>query len=81
MDHLIRFEFLNHSEIADTLRLMLSAMDLNGPSVFCDTALTFLTRIFNMRLHTAAGVGSDAVKGVCNWLRSLWTAGNTPVIL
>jgi ataxia telangiectasia mutated family protein len=81
MDHLIRFGFLNHSEVVDTLQLMLSAMDLNGPSVFCDTALMFLTRIFNTRLHIAAGLGPDAVKGICTWLRGLWTTGNPPMVL
>jgi ataxia telangiectasia mutated family protein len=51
-------------------------MELNGPSALCDTSLRLLTTLFDKRLHTAAGLGVDSVKGICNWLRSSWTFGN-----
>ncbi|KAH8705423.1 putative phosphotidylinositol kinase Tel1 [Talaromyces proteolyticus] len=76
MEVLLYSELLDYSEIMDSLRLMLASMDLNGPSVFCDTSLMFLTRVFTLRLHTAVGLGLDLVKGVCHWLRSLWIAGD-----
>lgn len=75
METLLRFELLDYSEVTETIRSMLSAVDLNGPSVLCDSSLMLWARIMKMRIHTAAGLGLDASKQICNWLRGLWTIG------
>ncbi|KAL1966845.1 hypothetical protein VTN77DRAFT_3810 [Rasamsonia byssochlamydoides] len=75
METLLRFELLDYSEVTETIRSMLSAVDLNGPSVLCDSSLMLWARIIKMRLHTASGLGLDASKQICNWLRGVWTIG------
>ena len=76
MDTIIRLGLVDLADLTDNIRLMLSSMDLNGPSALCDTSLKLLATLFDKRLHTAAGLGVESVKGVCNWLRSSWTFGN-----
>jgi ataxia telangiectasia mutated family protein len=75
METLLRFELLEYSEITETIRSMLSSVDLNGPSVLCDSSLMLWTRILKMRLHTASGLGLEAAKQISNWLRGVWTIG------
>lgn len=72
----MRLELVESVDIMNSVQSMLSGMDLNGPSTFCDTSLRLLAKIFDRRSHTAAGHGLDSAKGVCNWLRSSWTFGN-----
>ena len=75
LETILRLELIDNAEATDTIRLMLSGMDINGPSALCDTSLLLLARIFNKRLHTAAGLGQDSAKSACNWLRNLWAFG------
>ncbi|EED22945.1 phosphotidylinositol kinase Tel1, putative [Talaromyces stipitatus ATCC 10500] len=75
METILRLELVDSADLIDNVRSMLSGMDLNGPSALCDTSLRFLTTMFEKRVHTAAGLSMDSVKGVCNWLRSAWTFG------
>lgn len=77
MEIILRLELVESTDLTDNIRSMLSSMDLNGPSALCDTSLRLLTTLFDKRLHTAAGLGVDSVKSICNWLRSSWTFGNS----
>ncbi|OKL58313.1 Serine/threonine-protein kinase tel1 [Talaromyces atroroseus] len=62
METILRLELVENAEATDTIRLMLSSMDINGPSALCDTSLLLLARIFNKRLHTASGLGAGSEK-------------------
>lgn len=75
METIARLELIDPADLTDSIRSMLSSMELNGPFNICDTSLRFLTTLFDKRLHTVAGLGMDSVKGICNWLRSSWTFG------
>jgi ataxia telangiectasia mutated family protein len=75
METLLRSQLVELSEVTETIRSMLSAMNLNGPSILCDTSLMLLTKLLNMRLHAASGLGFDASKEILNWLRGAWTIG------
>lgn len=75
MDSMLRFRLLGQAEVMESVGAMLTAMDINGPAMLCDSSLMLLTRILRLRLHVASKGGLDTSREICNWLRRAWSMG------
>ncbi|KAL2011470.1 hypothetical protein VTN00DRAFT_4188 [Thermoascus crustaceus] len=75
MSVILQNELLDFSEITETIRSMLSSVDLNGPSMLCDSSLAIWAIIMKMHMHVNPSLGLDAAKQTCGWLRGAWTIG------
>ncbi|KAJ9371691.1 hypothetical protein DTO282E5_3624 [Paecilomyces variotii] len=77
--HLMRIilhhQLLPYPEAVESTRLMLSSVDLKGPSVLCDTSLAFWTLVSKMCATVSPGLGLEASKQICGWLRGTWSVG------
>lgn len=75
MTVILQNELLDFSEITETIRSMLSSVDLNGPSTLSDSSLAIWATIMNMHMHVNPSLGLDAAKQISGWLRGAWTIG------
>lgn len=75
MNLILRFDLLEHSVTGDVIRSMLSSVDLNGPSVLCDSSLMLWTTIMKMNTHISHVPGLNPSIQICNWLRGVWSIG------
>jgi serine-protein kinase ATM len=80
MEELLRLELLDFSDVADTIRSMLNAAELNGPSLLCDSSLMLWTRVLDTVNQLGSNYAVDAPRQISNWLRGLWTIGKEGVL-
>jgi ataxia telangiectasia mutated family protein len=81
MEVILRFKLLELSDIAETIRAMLNAAELNGPSILCDSSLMLWTRVLETVYHLGSNHAIDAPRQICNWMRSSWTIGEQSAYL
>ena len=80
MQEILRLELLESSDTAETIRAMLNAAELNGPSLLCDTSLMLWIRVLDTVYQLGSNYAVDASRQICNWIRGLWTIGKLVVL-
>lgn len=75
MSTLLQLDLLDYSVFAETSRIMLSSVNLNGPSAISDSSLGFWATITRMSAQMNPGSIMNASKQICRWLKEAWTIG------
>lgn len=80
MATMLRFEVLDYLAVADTIDSMVTSININGPSLLTDGALSMWSEIIHKRTKTNQRQAQEISNQVCGWLRSTWTLGTFPIV-
>ncbi|KAI9827762.1 MAG: Serine/threonine-protein kinase tel1 [Thelocarpon impressellum] len=64
---------VGYGSIADVVDSMISSIDLNGPALLTDSALSFLTVLLELRRSENPGLVSMTTERLIHWLISRWS--------
>ncbi|KAL4920462.1 hypothetical protein BDW62DRAFT_6131 [Aspergillus aurantiobrunneus] len=74
-NNILQSGLLDYSGVAETANLMLSFVNLNGPSTLSDASLELWASVIKMTTQMNPGLVSNASSQICAWLRDAWTIG------
>ncbi|ODH39151.1 hypothetical protein ACO22_02001 [Paracoccidioides brasiliensis] len=72
MTAILHFKLLDYSSIVDTIELMTSSIDLNGPAGLTDSALLMWATMVEFRTKINPAQNQDMSKQICAWIRNSW---------
>lgn len=66
---------VQYHEIGEAIDGMITAADINGPAVLCDSSLFFMMHILHTRVTEVPGASLIACQYVTRWLFTRWNPG------
>lgn len=75
MELIITLKLVSHGSIAQAIDGMLSSIDLNGPAILTDSAISFCAVLSDLRRSENPGTSAATSERLLHWFFGRWTPG------
>ena len=75
MDVLVSSKLINDNELNDVVNSTFASVELDGPAILTDSALSLWTSLTRLRLTSNPSLAYGTCERVSHWLQTRWTAG------
>lgn len=81
MEAILLHRLVSYKSIADVIESMISSIDLNGPAMLTDSAISFWTVLLDIRRSEVSSASLLSSERVLHWFLQKWHPGNTIYLL
>lgn len=72
---------LRYQEIGEDVNSMITAADVSGPAVLCDSALFLMIHLLHARVLEVPGASLNACQHVIRWIFAQWNPGMAAILI